>query len=261
MNKKILCLVVGLAVMTLASSPLDAKLRLPQILGKKVVDLSHALEEGMPQYSEQVHFSLNNLTNYSQGYYANALAMPEHIGTHVDAPSHFFPGKKTVDQLDSAELIGNAFVLNMTSQAQKNANYRLTLDDLKAWELENGPIRRDSIVILRTGWESRWFKPKAFANKDSMGGYHFPGYSCEVVAYLSRNRNVRALGTDTFSIDAGNTEDFCAHRILMGANKYAIEGLTNLESLPARGAVITVAPLKVKSGSGAPARVLAWLPY
>jgi kynurenine formamidase len=89
---------------------------------------------------------------------------------------------------------------------------------------------------------------------------HFPGFSCDVVDYLAHNRAVRALGTDTLSIDTGRSQFYCAHNILLHTNKYAIEGLTNLEKLPARGATIVVAPLKISEGSGAPARVFAWLP-
>lgn len=89
---------------------------------------------------------------------------------------------------------------------------------------------------------------------------HFPGFSCDVVDYLAHNRSVRALGTDTLSIDSGRSDSFCAHKILLRANKYAIEGLTNLEKLPPRGASLVVAPMKIGKGSGAPARVFAWLP-
>ena len=232
----------------------------PQFLHEKMVDLTHVLEKGMPQFSEQVHFLMNKLTDYSMGYFSNAVAMPEHIGTHVDAPLHFYADKKGLDQIELQDMVGYAVIVSVVEEAKKNPDYELTVEDLRRWEMKYGPIKKDSVVILRTGWESKWFRPKDFLNKDKKGIMHFPGFSCEVVDYLALNRAVRAIGTDTLSIDPGRSETFCAHKILLHANKYAIEGLTNLEKLPPKGSTLVVSPLKIGGGSGAPARVLAWVP-
>jgi kynurenine formamidase len=232
----------------------------PQFLHEKMIDLTHTLEKGIPQFSEAQPFTVTELSDYRHGYLLRAISTSEHIGTHIDAPAHFFENKRTLEGIPVRDFVGYAVVINLTEDSRRNADYELTLADLKEWEKIHGPIKRDSIVILRTGWESRWFRPREFLNKDRNGVMHFPGFSCEVVDYLAHNRAVRALGTDTLSIDPGRSTDFCAHKILLNTNKYAIEALTNLEKLPPRGATIVIAPIKVGSGSGAPARVFAWLP-
>jgi kynurenine formamidase len=227
---------------------------------QNLVDLTHALESTMPQYSEDHPFLLQKLTDYEDGYLSYGLSLPEHIGTHVDAPKHFWPNGRSVDRLTLEDLTGRAVIINVIEQAQRNPDYELTLDDLRSWERRYGPIGKNSIVVLRTGWESKWYRPREFMNKDKAGVRHFPGYSCDAVDYLAHNRAVRALGTDTLSIDPGRSEAFCAHKVLLKTDKYAIEGLTNLEKIPPQGATIVVSPLKIAGGSGAPARVFALVP-
>lgn len=227
---------------------------------EKLVDLTHALETTMPQYTESHPFVLQKLNDYEDGYLSYGFSMPEHIGTHVDAPRHFRPTGRSVDRLTLEELTGRAVVVNVIEEARRNPDYELTLNDLKAWELKNGPIQRNSLVILRTGWESKWYRPRDFLNRDRAGVMHWPGFSCDVVDYLANHRAVRALGTDTLSIDPGRSATFCAHKALLKTNKYAIEGLTNLEKLPPQGATIVAMPLKISGGSGSPARVFALVP-
>jgi kynurenine formamidase len=45
-----------------------------------------------------------------------------------------------------------------------------------------------------------------------------------------------------------------------GAGKFGLASLTNLDQLPATGAVVIAAPLKIVNGSGSPVRVLALVP-
>ena len=79
------------------------------------------------------------------------------------------------------------------------------------------------------------------------GTKHFPGLSVEAVTYLARTRRVAAIGIDTPSIDHGPSANFEAHRVSMAENVYHIENATGLTTLP----------VKIRGGSGAPARVYA----
>jgi kynurenine formamidase len=53
---------------------------------------------------------------------------------------------------------------------------------------------------------------------------------------------------------------FPNHTIMHGAGKFGLASLRNLDQLPATGAVVIAAPLKIVSGSGSPLRVLAITP-
>jgi kynurenine formamidase len=88
---------------------------------------------------------------------------------------------------------------------------------------------------------------------------HFPGLA-EDGARLLVERGIAGVGLDTPSIDHGPSQDFIAHRVLMGADVYALENLADLSAIPPRGATVYALPMKIGGGSGAPVRVLALLP-
>ena len=48
--------------------------------------------------------------------------------------------------------------------------------------------------------------------------------------------------------------------MLIGAGRYGLTQLANADRLPATGALVVVAPLKLVDGTGSPARVLAFVP-
>ncbi|MEP7337650.1 MAG: cyclase family protein, partial [Acidobacteriota bacterium] len=88
---------------------------------------------------------------------------------------------------------------------------------------------------------------------------HFPGISREAAELLAQ-RKIDAIGIDTASIDYGQSKDFIVHQVLYGANIYGLENVANLERLPAKGATLIALPMKIKGGTGGPARIIALLP-
>jgi len=65
---------------------------------------------------------------------------------------------------------------------------------------------------------------------------------------------------DAASIDYGASQDFMVHRIAAAADVPGIENLTNLNLLPATGALLFALPMKIEGGSGGPVRVVALVP-
>ena len=53
---------------------------------------------------------------------------------------------------------------------------------------------------------------------------------------------------------------FPCHTIMHGSNRFGLASLTNLDKLPATGAIVIAPPLKIVNGSGSPLRVLALVP-
>jgi kynurenine formamidase len=186
--------------------------------------------------------------------------MPEHIGTNVDAPNHFYPGKRSIDQIPPEHLQAPVVVLRPLDRSKMGDDDELTLQEVMEWESKYGPIPRRSVAVLHSGWDARWGNARRYFNRDGSGVMHFPGFSCDAADYLLNHREVIALGTDAVSIDVGSNRDLCAHKLLFRLNRYAIESLANLGQLPPRGGIIVIAPLKLAGGSGAPARVFATLP-
>jgi len=234
----------------------------------RIVDLSHPFDEKTIYWPNAPSGFVLHRESYEKkpaGYFyaANDFCAPEHGGTHLDAPIHFAEGKWTVDQIPVRQLVGPGVVIDVKREAAGNRDYRLSLADVQAWEKEHGPVPASAILILRTGWETRWPDRKGYLGDDTPGrisNLHFPSYGREAVEFLVRERKVAAIGVDTASIDYGPSADFIVHRTALGANVPGLENLTGLEALPETGFWVIALPMKIGGGSGAPLRAIALLP-
>ena len=81
-------------------------------------------------------------------FFAKNYAAAEHGGTHIDAPSHFAEGQKTVDEILLNQLIGPAVVIDVSKNASEKPDYQVGIEDFKNWETVNGQIPDNSIVLL-----------------------------------------------------------------------------------------------------------------
>lgn len=225
----------------------------------RIVDLTHPLYEAMPYWPGGVPFRMERLVDYDQGYRLHKFVMGENTGTHVDAPAHFFRHGRTIAAIPPDELVVPAVVIDIAGKAARNADYRLTPADIRDWEARHGRIPAHSLVILNSGWHRKFGTPEAYINQDADGVMHFPGYSKEAAGLLLE-RDVAGIGIDTLSIDAGNAGEFGAHQVMLGAGKYQVENMANLDALPAVGASVVIGVLPVKDGTQAQARILAFLP-
>lgn len=227
----------------------------------KVVDLTHPLDAQSPYWPEgnsQSPFRASPAATFERdGYFARNLEMPEHFGTHMDAPAHFDPKGLTVDRIPVRSFLSAAVVLDLSQAVKSNSDYRLTRADLENWTKARGTIPRGCVVFVRTGWASRWPSQKDYMNQDAQGVMHFPGLSLEAARYLLDHAHPLAIAIDTPSIDYGPSKDFEVHRLTMTAGLYHLENVANLDQLPPTGAYVIALPLKLREGSGSPARLLA----
>ncbi|MEE9207501.1 MAG: cyclase family protein [Gemmatimonadota bacterium] len=233
----------------------------------QVVDLSWAFDEQTVYWPTAKSFELEVVASgQTEGgfwYAANNISLAEHGGTHVDAPVHFGEGKRSVDEIPVEQLIGPAAVIDVRAQAAANPDYRLRVEDIQEWEHAHGRIPEGAIVLMRSGWGSRWPDKKAYLGTDVPGdvdNLHFPGFSAEAADFLLSRRAIDAIGVDTPSIDYGQSKNFTVHRILSEANVPGLENVAHLDRLPQAGATVLAMPMKIRGGSGAPARIIAFLP-
>jgi kynurenine formamidase len=249
------------APLLIAQQPLD-------LSNHRIVDLSHAYGPSTLYWpTSPTKFELEKLASGMTpgGYFysANSLSTPEHGGTHLDAPMHFSEKGLTVDRVPLAQLIAPAVVMDISAKAAADRNYRLTREDVLAFEKVHGRIAKGTIVLLRTGWSRHWPDAKAYLGDDTPGDasrLSFPSYGDEAARLLVEERGVGALGIDTASIDYGRSTDFEVHRIAAARNVAGLENLTNLDQLPPRGALVIALPMKIEGGSGGPLRAVAVLP-
>ena len=249
------------AAVSSTPAPLD-------LSGLEVVDLSHAYgEQTLYWPTDTLGFRHDELaygpTEGGYFYSAYSFCTAEHGGTHLDAPIHFFEGGITMDEIPFDSLLAPAVVIDVTSQASADADYRLGASDVEGWETEHGPIPAGSAVLLRTGWSERWPDAFAYLGDDTPGdasNLHFPSYGEDAARLLVEQRGVKLLGVDTASIDYGPSTDFIVHQVSAAAGVPGLENLTNLARLPPTGAWLIALPMKIQDGSGGPARAVALLP-
>ncbi|MFO0918447.1 MAG: cyclase family protein [Planctomycetaceae bacterium] len=225
-----------------------------------VVDLTWTLDDQNPYWPAENYepFHLKTIATIEKnGVLSKAFYTPEHLGTHLDAPNHFENNQPSVDEISPADLVAHGVVIDISPQSEADADYRLTVEDLSRWEAEHGRIPNQAVVFLRTGWDRHWTNYPRYKNQDATGKMHFPGYSEAAARFLITERNSRGLGIDTLSMDYGLSQDFVVHHVVNRAGRYGLENVANLGRLPPRDFFVFVAPVKVKTGSGGPARILA----
>jgi kynurenine formamidase len=259
-------LAVALVVAACARTPETAAT--PDLTNVDLVDLTHPFNAQTIYWPTETARFQHEQRAYGPTpggwfYSAFALSTPEHGGTHLDAPIHFAEGKQTAESIPLDRLVARAVVIDVSAKAGADRDYLATPDDIAAFEREHGQIAEGTIVLLRTGWSRHWGDRQSYLGDSTPGDaskLHFPSFGPDAARLLVEERRVAALGVDVASIDAGASTDFMVHRIAAAANVPGFENLTNLDRLPATGALVIALPMKIEGGSGGPLRAIAMVP-
>ena len=236
-----------------------------------VVDLTAPLSDQTPilklpePFADTATFSLQEISRYDDrgpAWYWNNIHTGEHTGTHLDAPVHWVTAKdgEDVSQIRPQRLVAPAAVIDVSDRVAADPDFLLEVDDVRRWEAAHGPLPEGGWLLLRTGWDARSDSQEAFLNADETGP-HTPGISVEAAKWLAGEAPVIGVGVETVGTDAGAAHSFDpafpCHTFVLGAGKYGLTQLQNLDQLPPTGAVLITAPLPIVGGSGSPTRVLA----
>ena len=178
----------------------------------RLVDLTETLTPEFPtivlppEFGQAWPFRIEEISRYDErgpAWYWNNL-LPEHTGTHFDAPAHWITGKdqpdNTVDTIPVEAFIASACVIDCSAEARDNPDFLLTIDFVKQWEAKHGRIPARSWVLMRTDWSKRAAgrvpehegRRRAFARPDA-----------DVVPWLIKERDVHGFGTESVGTDAG----------------------------------------------------------
>jgi arylformamidase len=200
-----------------------------------LVDLTVPITVGMPAHP--VHFgpSVEPYARHADdGYRATRITLSSHLGTHVDAPSHFVGDGATLEDVRIEDLVGPAEVVRLHGLAPRQ---ELMPEDVPP----SGATR----ILLHTGWAAATgYAPRYFTE--------YPSISAELARELVA-RGVVLVGLDTPSVDHDPGE---THHILLGAGMVIVENLAGLERIPDLIDLI-VLPLPIVGGDGCPARAIA----
>ncbi|HMD36755.1 MAG TPA: cyclase family protein [Vicinamibacterales bacterium] len=240
-----------------------------------VVDLTQPLGPSTPviglppMFAPSPGVTIDVISKYDDkgpAWYWNTLRFGEHTGTHFDAPIHWITGRdrpnNACDTIPVRQFVGPACVIDVTRDVEKNPDFLLTPARIESWEKEHGRIPRGAWVLMRTGWSRR--TDAASIINAAADGPHSPGFDARGSKMLAEDRDVLGVGVETIGTDAGQagtfTPPFPNHSIMHGTGKFGLASLCNLDKLPATGAVVIAAPLKIVNGSGSPLRVIAIAP-
>jgi kynurenine formamidase len=249
------------------------------LLNTKPYDLGQPYFSGMPHFPSHPPF-LYGLTKkhgeilYSGGATsaADAMALGTHVGTHIDALSHFSCnglcyGGRAIQQtyehgmaelgVDSVAPIVRRGVLLDIARCEGvdvlREDFEVTADHLR--QASNIEIRMGDIVLLRTGWARFFHDAKRYINNIVA-----PGPGIEAARWLSA-RKIFAAGSDTVVFEKTPNLAMPVHTHLLVESGIHIIEVLNLEEL-ARDRihefVLVAAPMKIRGATGAPVRPLAF---
>jgi len=246
----------------------------------RIVDLSVTLSEHLlSTWPEHMPFAHKNWSWFEEDelptgactcslgpYVTHFFILDEHAGTHVDAPSHYFRDGDSSEKIDLSKLIGPAAVVDLRhldGEAEDGASPAITVAHLEAWEQEHGRFEAGEVVILHTGWSKHYVRGedgRAFLHEPVVlqSRPAWPAPEPDAAIFL-HERGVTTIGIDAPSVGSAE-EGNEVHRAGLSREMAFIEGLTNVERLPARGASFIFLPLKIAVASGAPGRAVALLP-
>lgn len=236
----------------------------PELFPFHLVDLTQALDARTPLWPGDGPLRRETLCEGIQpngNFCANyRLDLPEHAGTHADAPRHFDPQGATLEAVPIDQCVGPAVVIDASGICLADPDARIGTSDFETWIKNYGPPPPRPVVLISTGFARFWPDRARYLGEDASGVLHFPGLDGDAARQLALDWGARAVGIDTAGIDPGNSTNHPAHHELLLRGLLVLENLASLKDLPPRGFFVAGLPAKWGGASGGPVRVVALIP-
>jgi kynurenine formamidase len=181
----------------------------------------------------------------NDGFIAERIDINVHTGTHLDAPYHFSPQGKTIDEIPLESFIGRAWIVNLTGIAARTG---IGVEHL---EEHLTKVQKGDIVLYCTGWAQK--------RAHSQEYYHDWPYLTKEGAELLLAKGVKGVGTDGMSIGGWyeGTGRPC-HEVLLGNGIWLVEELLfPAELLKHESCNFTAVPLNLRGFGGSITRAYA----
>jgi arylformamidase len=221
---------------------------------KEIVDLGHEYFVGMPNiaglavnfWSVETIDHTRKLTDGKLGIESRMILMPEHCGTHIDAPRHFEKDGLTVDKLPLEQLILPGHLLDLSHKANGEA---ISIDDLKRAEEQSGKdIGPGKATMVWCGVDQDWGKPGFHLNRP-----YVPVPTAEWLV----ERNITLFCTDLIGMDDPKEWWWPTHHVWLKNGICMVQQLCNLDKLVGKEFLFVVLPLKMQGGTASPVRPVA----
>nr|XP_018914526.1 PREDICTED: uncharacterized protein LOC109042313 [Bemisia tabaci] len=232
---------------------------------KEFIDLGHGLDNSTVSWDDKRTFE-SNVSLFSEPFHyaMGEFSTPEHVGTHLDAPFHFWKDGWRLGQIPLKHLILPGVLIDVSQKVGDNRDFLLTSENLSDWERENGALDRDKkyILLIKFGWGDRYVNRTDYfgigLNSSNPNQRNFPGIGESAANWIASKGSIVGVGVDTASVDSGNAASAVTHRILALKNIYNLENVALAgKNLPSKGFYLIVLPMKLTYGTGGPVRVIA----
>jgi kynurenine formamidase len=227
----------------------------------KLVDLSMEISRDLPVHQSFVPPVIldwetheQSLKRFGSGhsYWAKMIMMIDHVGTHVDAYSHFDPNDPggSIDTMPLSMFYTPAVCLNFGILPPKTEITKKFLEE--ACQRDQIQIRPGYTVLLYWGHYERTRGTPAYLTD-------YPGLMREGVEWLA-DKKVSLFGVEQPNPGLNDDKAFTVHTVCAERHLPHIENLINLKELVGKGVFRFIAfPLKIKGGTGSPVRAVAVL--
>ncbi|XP_025105611.1 uncharacterized protein LOC112571038 [Pomacea canaliculata] len=234
----------------------------------EIYDLTHEIGQDPMSWPlfPKFNFTIQMRGRQPAGYWleSNTFEMAEHSGTHMDAPSHFTEGGLRVHQIPASRLIGPGVVIDVTEKVASNPEYLVSEGDLQEWEQNHGRIPDGAVILMRSGWSSRYPERQRILNTRNImdiNSFRFPGFKVDAAQWLASHRNITAVGVDTPSPDNrlnyGDGKGYPVHTTLLPKGILILENVRMTADVPPSGTIVIVGVINLSEGSGSPMRLFA----
>jgi arylformamidase len=204
----------------------------------KIYDISVDIHPRMQVYPGDPRFRSKPVRSFEAGdsYGLFKIMMSNHIGTHVDAPSHFIPGGLTITDIPLEVLNGRARVVQIRHR-----------EKIDVPELKQLTFMNDVRVLFKTRNSHLWTNHKYFSKK-------YIHMTPDAARYLVEE-GIKLIGFDYHSIELFGDQNYPVHRVLLGNQVVLVEGL-DLTQIDEGQYDLSCLPLKLRGMDAAPARVI-----
>lgn len=215
-----------------------------------IIDLTHPLDPTTPVFPDYppVEVAILEAVGVSTPVGRRALNSSQvtvglHCGTHVDAPTHFYNARPTIEQVALEKCVGPALLIDLTPKTLPSQSV-IDVADLVDYAEQ---LQAAGKLVLKTGWAQRWGDPAYFTDHPVITG--------EAAQFLV-DCGVHLVGVDTPSVDR---PPFAAHLVLLGNNVVILENLTNLDAIATPLFQLIALPLKLTGREASPVRAIAMI--
>ncbi|MBC2667462.1 cyclase family protein [Novosphingobium flavum] len=240
------------------AAPVDSTVGVARFGGRSLqfTDLTHKLTRQFNFDPSNPRISMESVdgSGVAVGMKMHRLALIEHTGTHIDAPSHFGEQFKSLGEIPLSDLVVPLVVVDISAKAAKSRDAQVEPADVLAWERRHGRLPDGCCVAVHSGWD-----PFAeMARNQAAHSHNSTGFGIEAARMLAEKRRVKGIAVDAMTIDSGpNVPSYPVHQFWLRSGRWGIEGITNLRSVPPVGALLVVGAAPIAEATGLPVRAIA----